>query len=163
MCEDRFFVWKSLDQNQFPFHSIRFDLLVLLVWIAFKPNHSQVKMIWLESWMDRLDYRNNNNNNNNDNIDYLDKVEWTTKSLLHNTISLWYHKYTTYTDIVDNKMDFSILSVSKQSWYYKYYKYLYLRTISTTKMWTKWCETQVSTSLGNLGSNVYMVALYHNF
>ena len=137
--------------------SIRFDLLVLLVLIAFKPNHSQVKMIWLESWMDRLDYRNNDDN---DNIDYLDKVEWATKSLLHNTISLWYHKYTTYTDIVDNKMDFSILSVSKQSWYYKY---LYLRTISTTKMWTKWCETQVSTSLGNLGSNVYMVALYHNF
>ncbi|CBK22461.2 uncharacterized protein [Blastocystis hominis] len=28
-------------------------------------------MIWLESWMDRLDYRNNND----DNIDYLDKVE----------------------------------------------------------------------------------------
>ena len=33
-------------------------------------------MIWLESWMDRLDYRNNNNyDNDNDNIDYLDKVE----------------------------------------------------------------------------------------
>ena len=48
--------------------SIPFDLLfllVLLVLIAFKPNQSQVKMIWLESWMDRLDYRNNNDNNNN--------------------------------------------------------------------------------------------------